>query len=60
MAEEAEKIGAALVHYSTDYVFDGSKTSPYDENDHAKSHQCLWKNKTRRRSKRSAIQAWTI
>jgi dTDP-4-dehydrorhamnose reductase len=33
MAEEAKKIGAALVHYSTDYVFDGAKNSPYAEND---------------------------
>jgi dTDP-4-dehydrorhamnose reductase len=33
MAEEAKRIGAALVHYSTDYVFDGSKTLPYDEDD---------------------------
>jgi dTDP-4-dehydrorhamnose reductase len=33
MAEEAKKIGAMLVHYSTDYVFDGSKSSPYEEND---------------------------
>jgi dTDP-4-dehydrorhamnose reductase len=33
MAEEAKKIGAALVHYSTDYVFDGSKTLPYEETD---------------------------
>jgi dTDP-4-dehydrorhamnose reductase len=33
MAEEAKKIGAALVHYSTDYVFDGAKNSPYEEND---------------------------
>jgi dTDP-4-dehydrorhamnose reductase len=33
MAEEAKKIGAALVHYSTDYVFDGAKTTPYDETD---------------------------
>ena len=32
-AEEAKKIGAALVHYSTDYVFDGSKNSPYEESD---------------------------
>jgi dTDP-4-dehydrorhamnose reductase len=35
MAEEAKKIGAALIHFSTDYVFDGSKTSPYDEDDPA-------------------------
>jgi dTDP-4-dehydrorhamnose reductase len=35
MAEEAKKIGAALVHYSTDYVFDGSKKTPYDETDAA-------------------------
>jgi dTDP-4-dehydrorhamnose reductase len=33
MAEEAKKIGAALIHYSTDYVFDGSKNLPYDEYD---------------------------
>ncbi|HVB55025.1 MAG TPA: dTDP-4-dehydrorhamnose reductase [Candidatus Acidoferrales bacterium] len=33
MAEEARKIGAALVHYSTDYVFDGLKTDPYEEDD---------------------------
>jgi dTDP-4-dehydrorhamnose reductase len=35
MAEEAKKIGASLVHYSTDYVFDGMKTAPYDEDDPA-------------------------
>jgi dTDP-4-dehydrorhamnose reductase len=33
MAEEAKKIGASLIHFSTDYVFDGSKTTPYDEDD---------------------------
>jgi dTDP-4-dehydrorhamnose reductase len=33
MAEEAKKIGAVLVHYSTDYVFDGSGDRPYDETD---------------------------
>jgi dTDP-4-dehydrorhamnose reductase len=33
LAEEASKIGAVLVHYSTDYVFDGSKQVPYEEND---------------------------
>jgi dTDP-4-dehydrorhamnose reductase len=35
MAEEARKIGASLIHYSTDYVFDGLKTSPYKEDDPA-------------------------
>ncbi len=33
MAEEARKIGASLIHYSTDYVFDGLKSVPYDEDD---------------------------
>ena len=33
LAEEALKLGALLVHYSTDYVFDGTKESPYDETD---------------------------
>jgi dTDP-4-dehydrorhamnose reductase len=33
MAEEANKGGALLVHYSTDYVFDGSKKTPYLEDD---------------------------
>ena len=33
LAEEAKKLGAALVHYSTDYVFDGTKGSPYIESD---------------------------
>ena len=33
LAEEARAIGAALVHYSTDYVFDGSGTRPWREED---------------------------
>jgi len=33
LAEEAQRLGAALVHYSTDYVFDGLKNGAYTEND---------------------------
>ena len=33
LAAEAAKVGALLVHYSTDYVFDGAKQGAYDEDD---------------------------
>ncbi|MFT3848054.1 MAG: dTDP-4-dehydrorhamnose reductase [Propionivibrio sp.] len=33
LADEAEKLGAWLIHYSTEYVFDGSGTTPWKEAD---------------------------
>ena len=33
IGEEAARLGAAVIHYSTDYVFDGQKSSPYTESD---------------------------
>ncbi|MDM8348277.1 dTDP-4-dehydrorhamnose reductase [Pseudomonas sp. sp1636] len=33
LAEEAAALGAPLIHYSSDYVFDGTKNTPYSEED---------------------------
>ena len=33
LAEEAKRLDARLIHYSTDYVFDGAKASAYREDD---------------------------
>ena len=33
LAKAARDVGAIFVHYSTDFVFDGSSERPYDEND---------------------------
>jgi len=33
MSDTAKKIHAILIHYSTDYIFDGNSTKPYKESD---------------------------
>lgn len=34
LAVEAKRLDALLIHYSTDYIFDGKKPAPYIETDH--------------------------
>lgn len=41
LAEEAALLGALLMHYSTDYVYDGHKTDPYVESDSV-NPQCVY------------------
>lgn len=33
LAEEAQRLGAGIIHYSTDYVYDGGKSGPWLETD---------------------------
>lgn len=44
-AEEAKALGAWLVHYSTDYVFDGAKQGAYAESDAANPQSTYGKTK---------------
>jgi dTDP-4-dehydrorhamnose reductase len=54
LAEEARRVSALLVHYSTDYVFDGSKGAPYTESD--APAPLSWYGETKLRGER-AVQA---
>lgn len=55
LAEEAAKIGALLIHYSTDYVFDGRKEGCYSETD-APHPQSVY-GKTKRAGEEAVIAA---
>ena len=43
--EEAAQLGALVIHYSTDYVFDGNKTGAYSEDDNSNPQSIYGKTK---------------
>jgi dTDP-4-dehydrorhamnose reductase len=45
LAEEVKRLNGLLVHYSTDYVFDGTKSGPYTEEDAPKPLNAYGKSK---------------
>ncbi len=45
IAEEAKRLEVTLIHYSTDYVFDGTKEGPYTEKDKANPQSIYGKSK---------------
>ena len=47
LAAAARDEGLAFVHVSTDFVFDGEKPGPYDEDDAPESAERLWRLETR-------------
>jgi len=54
LAQEAKRLNAWLIHYSTDYVFDGSATNPGRRLTRLAA-QRLWRKQTRRRTTHPAI-----
>lgn len=55
LAEEAKRLGALLIHYSTDYVFDGAAVSPYPEDAPANPVNAYGRSKLRGEEAISAI-----
>jgi dTDP-4-dehydrorhamnose reductase len=55
LAEHARRTGAFLVHYSTDYVFDGEKPTPYLETDLANPQSVY--GKTKRAGEEAVLQS---
>ncbi len=42
IAEACRGKNITIVHFSTDYVFDGNGSRPYVEDDRLQSDQCVW------------------
>lgn len=60
MGEYAKREGAALIHYSTDFVFDGTKGSPYVESDRTNPLSSYGKSKLAGEQALSSIHAPAI
>ena len=55
LARSAEARGARLIHFSTDYVFDGTQREPYTETDTA--HPCGWYGATKLAGEKEVLAA---
>jgi dTDP-4-dehydrorhamnose reductase len=53
MAQDAAAKGSRFIHFSTDYVFDGAKTTPYTEDDEA--HPLSHYGRTKLEGERAAL-----
>lgn len=58
LAHEARAADARLIHFSTDYVFDGHKPAPYDESDHAAPLSVYGRSKLDGEQRVRAAGAW--
>lgn len=58
LAEEAKRLGSLLVHYSTDYVFDGTNEKPYTEEDVPKPINVYGRTKLEAEEAIRAIGIW--
>ncbi|HEV2309913.1 MAG TPA: dTDP-4-dehydrorhamnose reductase [Acidimicrobiia bacterium] len=60
VAEAARRVGAHLVYFSTDYVFDGTKVGPYHEWDTPNPQSVYGRSKLAGELEARAAPAWTI
>jgi dTDP-4-dehydrorhamnose reductase len=57
IAEEAQRLGAYFVHYSTDYVFDGKKPAPYEPSDQRNPISVYGKSKSEGEDRLTSLMA---
>ncbi len=57
VAMAAKEVGARLLFLSSDYVFDGKNTVPYETEVRTQSAECIWTNQGRSRNQTAGVDA---